>query len=102
MMTRIEMQELLEGIIGNSNVYFQAPPNVGMKYPAILYSFENFDRRDADNKPYILSGRWQITHMYKSIKNDLKEKFIFEIPNCSFDRRIVTDGIYNDYYIITL
>lgn len=102
MMTRIEMQELLEDIIGNSNVYFQAPPNVGMKYPAILYSFENFDRRDADNKPYILSGRWQITHMYKSIKNDLKEKFIFEIPNCSFDRRIVTDGIYNDYYIITL
>ena len=102
MMTRIEMQELLEDIIGNSNVYFQAPPNVGMKYPAILYSFENFDRRDADNKPYILSGRWQITHMYKSIKNDLKEKFIFEIPNCSFDRRIVADGIYNDYYIITL
>lgn len=102
MMTRLEIQQLLEDVLGSSNVYFQAPPNTSIKYPAILYSFENFDRRDADNKPYILSGRWLINHMYKTPKNDLKEKFIFEIPNCAFDRRVVTDGVYNDYYIITL
>lgn len=102
MIARVDLQNKLEEILGSSNVYFQAPPNTGMKYPAIVYSFERFNRRNADNQPYIVTGRWQITHMYKSIKNDLKEKFIFDIPCCSFERRIVKDGIYNDYYSINL
>lgn len=100
MIARTDLQTMLEEILGSKNVYFQAPPNTGMKYPAIVYSFERFNRRDADNQPYILTGRWQITHMYKSIKNDLKEKFIFNLPHCSFDRRMITDGIYNDYYTL--
>lgn len=100
MKTRLEIQELLEEILGSKNVYFQAPPNTGMKYPAIVYSFERYNIDRADNVPYIVTGRWQVTHMYKSIKNDLKEKFALEMPFCIFDRRIVTDGVYNDYYII--
>lgn len=100
--TRLEIQQLLEDILGSDHVYFQAPPNTGMKYPAIVYSFERFNRQDADNQPYIVTGRWQVTHMYKSISNDLKEKFIFQVPNCAFERRAVTNGIYNDYYSINL
>ena len=102
MIAREDLQKMLEEILGSKNVYFQAPPNTGMKYPAIVYSFERFKRRNADNQPYILTGQWQITHMYKSIKNDLKEMFIFEIPCCAFDRRMITDGIYHDYYSINL
>lgn len=100
MKTRTEMQTLLEGVIGNQNVYYQAPPNTGMHYPCIVYSFVRFNVDHADNKPYVVSGHWEIHHMYKSIKNDLKEKLIFEIPFCTFDRRIVNDGVYNDYYTI--
>lgn len=102
MIARTDLQTKLEDILGSKNVYYQAPPNTSMKYPAIVYSFERFNRQDADNKPYILTGHWQVTHMYKSIKNDLKERFIFEIPGCTFERRIVSDGIYNDYYSINL
>jgi len=100
MKTRDEMQSMLEGILGSKNVYFQAPPNTGMKYPCIVYSFRSFNVNNADNKPYLVTGRWDIHHMYKSIKNDLKEKFIFDVPCCIHDRRIVADGVYNDYYII--
>ena len=38
--------------------------------------------------------------MYKSIKNDLKEKMIFASPYMSHTNRIVTQGVYNDYYIL--
>lgn len=100
MKTRTEMQSMLEDVLGNSNVYFQAPPNTGMHYPCIVYSFTRFNMDRADNQPYLVTGRWEIHHMYKSIKNDLKEKFIFDIPFCQFDRRMITDGVYNDYYII--
>lgn len=100
MKTRLEMQEMLEGILGSSNVYFQAPPNTGMKYPCIVYKFNRFNRLNADNKPYLVTGNWEIHHMYKSIKNDLKEKFITEVDYCDMNRRIVNDGVYNDYYTI--
>ena len=73
-----------------------------IEYPAIVYSFNNFNRMDADDKPYILHGRYQIIHMYRHIKNDLKTKFITEIPYCYFERRMVTNGIYNDYYVINI
>jgi hypothetical protein len=100
MKTRLEVQEMLEKILGSSNVYFQAPPNTGMKYPCIVYRFDRFGRDNADNQPYILTGRWEIHHMYKSIKNDIKETMLFAAPYVTFDRRIVTDGVYNDYYTI--
>ena len=101
MKTRAEMQTLLEEISGYSHerVYFQAPPNTGMKYPCIVYRFNRYNIDRADNNPYLVTGRWEIHHMYKSIKNDLKEKFL-EVPFCTFDRPLVTDGIYNDYYTI--
>lgn len=102
MKTREEVQQLLEDILGSDNVYFQEPPNREMKYPAIVYSFNNFNRMDADDKPYILHGRYQVIHMYRHIKNDLKTKFITEIPYCYFERRMVTNGIYNDYYVINI
>ena len=101
MINRLELQSKLEEILGSSNVYYQAPPNTGMKYPCIIYKFNNYNRMDADNKPYILSGNWTITHIYKSIKNDtIKETMINSFLGCSFDRRIVSDGVYNDYYTL--
>lgn len=100
MKTRLEVQEMLEKILGSPNVYFQAPPNTGMKYPCIIYRFDRFGRDNADNQPYILTGRWEIHHMYKSIKNDIKETMLFAAPYVTFDRRIVADGVYNDYYTI--
>ena len=100
MKTRLEVQEILEKILGSQNVYFQSPPNTDMKYPCIVYDFKKFNIDHADNMPYLVSGRWEIHHMYKSIKQDLKETFVFDVQFCTFDRRIKSDGIYNDYYII--
>lgn len=103
MKTRNEVHELLVEALGNSNVYYQAPPNTGMKYPCIVYHFGGFNRDNADNLPYILTGRWDVTHIYKSIKNDKTLEFLEIFPNrLSFDRRIVTDGVYNDYYTLNI
>lgn len=100
MKTREEVQELLENILGNKNVYFQAPPNTGMKYPCIVYRFDRFSVDNADNKPYVVVGRWEIHHMYKSIENDIKNNMLFAAPYVTFDRRLVTNGVYNDFYTI--
>jgi hypothetical protein len=66
----------------------------------MVYRFVKIENNNADNKPYIMTGRWEVHHMYKSVQNDLKEKMLFAAPYVTFDRRIVTGGIYNDYYVI--
>lgn len=100
MKTKDEIGDLLEEVLGSKRVYFQAPPNTGMKYPCIVYKFTRFNTQYADNKPYVVTGRWDIHHMYKDPSSDLKETFHLDVPFCEFDRRIITDGVYNDYYTI--
>lgn len=100
-MSRLELQAKLEEILGSSNVYYQEPPNTGMKYPCIVYSFNTVDVDKADNKPYILSGNWTITHIFKKLSNDtILEKMLNSFMGCSHDRRLKIDGIYNDYYTL--
>lgn len=96
---RTELQSKLESILGSRNVYYQEPPNVGMKYPCIVYFFEKMEVSKADNRPYKLTGRWMIHHMYKSISNDsIMETMLNSFLCCAHDRRIKSDGVYNDYY----
>ena len=98
---RLALHKKLVDILGSNNVYYQEPPNTGMKYPCILYSFNSIVVDKADNKPYILTGNWTITHMFKKISDDtIKYDMLNEFFGISFDRRIKTGGVYNDYYTL--
>lgn len=98
---RLALHKKLVDILGSNNVYYQEPPNTGMKYPCILYSFNSIVVDKADNKPYILTGNWTITHMFKKISDDtIKYNMLNEFLGISFDRRIKTGGVYNDYYTL--
>lgn len=98
---RLTLHNKLVEILGSTNVYYQEPPNTGMKYPCILYSFNTIYVDRADNKPYILTGNWTITHMYKKPSNDtIKYQLLDAFMGASFDRRIKSDGVYNDYYTL--
>ena len=100
MKSREELQAKLEEILGSRNVYHQAPPNTGMKYPCIVYSFSRPEVEKADNVPYIITGRWEVHHMYKNPNHTLLPSILFASPYVTHDRRIVHDGVYNDYYTI--
>ena len=98
---RLALHKKLVDILGSNNVYYQEPPNTGMKYPCILYSFNSIVVDKADNKPYILTGNWTITHMFKKISDDtIKYDMLNGVLGISFDRRIKTGGVYNDYYTL--
>ena len=98
---RLALHKKLVDILGSTNVYYQEPPNTGMKYPCILYSFNSITVDKADSKPYILTGNWTITHMFKKISDDtIKYNMLNEFLGISFDRRIKTGGVYNDYYTL--
>lgn len=100
MKSRDEVQLMLEEALGSSRVYFQEPPNTGMKYPCIVYKFVSPKVDKADNMPYIITGRWEIHHMYKSPNNTLLPNILFMFPFITYDRGDKHDGVYNDHYTI--
>ena len=98
MRTREDLQKKLVEIIGNNNVYFQPPSNVQMKYPAIRYQLDSIELQRADNLNYSKFRSYAITHIYKSLSNELTDKMISSFQSIRFVSRMYVDGLYNDRY----
>ena len=98
MRTREDLQKKLVEIIGNNNVYFQPPSNIQMKYPAIRYQLDSIELQRADNLNYSKFRSYAITHIYKSLSNELTDKMINSFQSIRFVSRMYVDGLYNDRY----
>lgn len=99
--TRLELQTLLETLVGSQNVYFQPPPTLSMNYPCIVYKINNEKVSFADNKPYKHTKRYLITVIDKNPDSILPDK-ISKLSMSSFDRHMTVNGlnhyIYNLYF----
>ena len=99
--TRIQLQSLLETLLGSRNVYFQPPPSVKMKYPCIVYSLSDIDTKFADNNPYSNSRRYQLTAIDPNPDSTIPDKLAL-LPMCIFDRSYTADNLnhyaFNIYY----
>ena len=101
MAQRSALQSLLVTILGNTNVYFQPPPSLAMKYPCIVYKLDDLSTTYADNRPYNHMKRYQITHIDVDPDSTIPD-FIRDLPFCSFDRAYpannVNHQIFNIYF----
>lgn len=90
------LHDLLVGILGSSNVYYQPPPNVKMKYPCIVYNREGSDTLRADNALYRHKKRYQLTYI-DSTSNERVTDELERLQYCSFDNKFVVDNLYHTY-----
>lgn len=95
--TRLELQTLLEGLLGSRNVYFQPPSNVTMKYPAVVYNRDYQAVTFADNSPYFRKLRWQVT-VIDSDPDSLTPDKVAELPLTTYVRHFTTEGLNHDIY----
>ena len=70
---RIMLQNLLEKILGNRQVYFQPPESVSMSYPAIKYSRSNMNVKHADDSIYLQRVRYEIIVIDRKPNNQIVE-----------------------------
>ena len=96
---RLDLQTMLEEILGSRNVYFQPPESVKMNYPAIVYSRADINNTFADNSVYMQS------HMYRLIVIDKESdskivQDISAIPTCKFNRHYAFDNLNHDVFTI--
>lgn len=94
---RIELQTILEDILGSENVYFQPPENLKMKYDCIIYERSRIDADHADNVPYKLHDRYQVTAIYRNPDSELIHK-IAMLPMCSHERHFTADNLNHDVF----
>lgn len=94
---RLELQALLETLLGSKNVYFQPPASLKMEYDCIRYSRTTIESLYANNDPYRLYDRYQLTAIYKNPDSDLPRR-IAMLPMCSHERHYTADNLNHDVF----
>ena len=96
--TRIELQHILEEILGSSHVYFQPPESIKLKYPANVYSLLTNDTKKADDGKFLHWPHYRV----QLISRDPDNKTVYDILNlqhCSYaGDRFVVDNLYHDNF----
>ena len=97
---RLELQNKLK-TLGAEKVYFQAPSEDSMVFPAIVYSIDAEDVKYADNNPYSRTLGYQVEVIDRN-PDSLIPGRVASLPMSSFRRFFVVDGlnhfVYSLYY----
>jgi hypothetical protein len=97
-MDRLVLDEILAGILnmtesdGDRHTYFNPPPSVQMKFPAIRYSLKNFNVKFANNGIYRNTPSFEVTLIDTNPDSEYVKK-ILQIPYCRFDRFYVAENL---------
>ena len=99
MASRLALQNKLEELNNNKNVYFQPPENLKMDYPAIKYSLDKIDEKFANNRRYISIRRYSLIVISRKPDPEIINKLL-DLPMCTFDRPYVSDNLYHYSFTI--
>lgn len=97
--SRLELQTLLEEVLGSRNVYFQPPSNIHMKYPAIVYSRGRIVNDYANDNVYRQSLSYELTVIDADPDSEIVTK-ISKLPMCRHDRHFKSDNLNHDVFTL--
>lgn len=97
---RLKLQQLLEDLLpeGNTNVYFQPPENVSMRYPCFVFQRDYAETKHADNVAYSHTKRYQVTYIDADPDSTVPDELVSKIPMTSFQRFFVSEQLNHDVY----
>lgn len=99
MADRVDLQYLLEDMLGSRQVYYQPPEHVKMSYPAIVYDRGTIRVSKADNLSYMKNNRYTITYISKTPDDSIIWELL-DLEYCSHDRHYISDGLHHDVFTI--
>lgn len=100
MSRRLKLQEKLEELLENRNVYYQPPDTIKINYPAIIYNKQTIDKRSADDTAYTLTDCYELIVINKLPNDELVNKLLLTFAMVSHDRHYASDGLNHD--VLTL
>lgn len=96
---RMKLQELFRSIIGSREVYYQAPENTKMQYPAIVYHRKDMHVNHADNRLYSCTTVYEVVLITENPDSEIIQR-IAELPYCSYDRHYVVDNLNHEVFTL--
>lgn len=97
--TRLKLHARLVAILGSTNVYFQPPPNIQMKYPCIVYHREAEHTDYADNFPTRRVKRWRITVIDSNPDSSIPSR-VGDLPLCRYSRFYTSEHLNHDVFTL--
>lgn len=92
---RLNLQSILETILGSDEVHFQPPQSVKLKYPTIIYNKGTPGQRHANNQHYIHVPRYDLMVIERDPDSDLANRILKQFPCSLFDRKYTADNLYH-------
>lgn len=94
---RLQLQTILENLLGTRNVYFQPPNNVRLSYPCIIYKRDMVNTEFADNNPYSITKRYMVTVIDRDPDSNIPDK-VGALKSSRFVRHFTSDDLNHDIY----
>ena len=76
-----------------SNVYFQPPANIQMKYPCIVYKKTNKMRHFAADVIYLSQQEYVITVIEHNPDSDVADRIEKHFPHCGINQYYTVDNL---------
>lgn len=99
MANRLDLQSLLEELLGSRNVYYTPPESIKMQYPAIRYSKKKIESVHADDSKYLMRDCYELIVISRTPDHPVIKQLL-ALPYCSYDRPYVVDNLYHDVFTI--
>lgn len=99
MASRLDLHEILCGVLNSRSCYFQPPSSVRMQYPAIVYSRKDVEKRSADDIAYRKLPCYELILIDKNPDSEFIEKLL-DLPYCSYDRHYESDNLNHDVFTL--
>lgn len=94
---REEFHEILVGILGSRNVYFQPPSNLIMQYPCIRYNRGRASSKFADNHAYRLTKQYEVILIQEDTDSSVWNK-IADLPMTTHERWYPAENLNHDVF----
>lgn len=92
---RLDLHAILKAI--TPNVYFQPPNGTKLSYPCIVYKRDFATTEFADDNPYRIHKRYQVTVMDRDPDSGIPDK-VAKLPMCVYNRFFTADDLNHDVY----
>ena len=99
MANRLDLQSLLEELLGSRNVYYAPPESIKMQYPAIRYSKKKIESVHADDSKYLMRDCYELIVISRTPDHPVIKRLL-ALPYCGYDRPYVADNLYHDVLTI--
>lgn len=98
-MDRLQLHNKLVEILGSTNVYYNPPENIVLKYPCIIYNLTRISTLYAADKSYSQKRGYTITHIDGASESIVPDK-ILALPYVKFERTYKTQNLNHTIFTI--